>query len=285
MSASCAASRRFGEAGQRKNTMKLAKTTLPRLLMGALLLGTLSFGPGCVAPSQAQNPMASVQPLPSNADAAQEINAFLTADQKQMPPTNAVLFIGSSSIRLWSTLASDFPEIPVINRGFGGSQIFESTLYADRIAAPYKPKLIVMFAGTNDLAYGNKSPQQVLQEFKDFAAKIHTLLPDTRLAYISISPTKARWNQEGAVLEANYLIQRYIVETSSPTQKLSFLDAHSALLTTDGQPPVTLERPDGLHFNAEGYKVWTSLLKPRILALADLEGVKRLEAPKQNAAK
>lgn len=265
--------------------MELTKTSLPRLLVGALLLGTLSFGPGGVLPVQAQNPMASVQPLPASDGAAPELNAFLKADQKQLPPPGGVLFMGSSSIRLWSTMASDFPEIPVINRGFGGSQIFESTLYADRIAAPYKPRLIVMFAGTNDLAYGNKSPEQVLQEFKDFAAKIHTILPDTRLAYISISPTKARWNQEGAVLEANYLIERYMIETNSPTQKLSFLDAHSALLTTNGQPPVNLERPDGLHFNTEGYKVWTALLKPRILALADLEGVKRLGAPKQNAAK
>ncbi len=260
--------------------MKSTTTTLPRLLIGALLLGALFIGPGCVAPAQAQNPMANVQPLPASDGAAPELNAFLKADQKQLPPPGAVLFMGSSSIRLWSTLASDFPELPVINRGFGGSQIFESTLYADRIAAPYKPKLIVMFAGTNDLDYGNKSPAQVLQEFKDFAAKIHTLLPDTRIAYISISPTRSRWKEEGAVLEANYLIQRYMIETNSPAQKLSFLDAHSALLTTDGQPPVNLERPDGLHFNAAGYKVWTSLLKPRILALADLEGVKRLDAPK-----
>ncbi len=260
--------------------MKPMKTTLPRLLIGALLLGTLSVGPGGVSAAQAQNPMANVQPLPASDGAAPEINAFLTADQKQMPPTGAVLFMGSSSIRMWTTLASDFPEIPVINRGFGGSQIFESTLYADRIAAPYKPKLIVLFAGTNDLAYGNKNAQQVFQEFKDFVAKIHTILPDTRIAYISISPTRARWNQEGAVLEANYLIQRYIIETNSPAQKLSFLDAHSALLTTGGQPPENLERPDGLHFNAEGYKVWTSLLKPRILALADLEGVKRLKTTK-----
>lgn len=229
--------------------------------------------------------MANVQPLPATAEHASEINDFLKADQKQMPPTGAVLFIGSSSSRYWTTLAADFPEIPVINRGFGGSQIYESTLYADRIAIPYKPKLIVMFAGTNDLDYGNKTPAQVLQEFKDFAAKIHTTLPDTRLAYISISPTRSRWKEEGNVLEANYLIQRYIIETNSPTQKLSFLDAHSALLTTDGQPPVNLERPDGLHFNAEGYKVWTAMLRPRILALADLEGVQRLDVPKQNAAK
>lgn len=260
--------------------MKPTKTPLPRLLIGALLLGTLSVGPGSTASAQAQNPMANVQPLPASDGAAPELNAFLKADQKQLPPPGGVLFMGSSSIRLWTTLASDFPELPVINRGFGGSQIFESTRYADRIAAPYKPKLIVMFAGTNDLDYGNKSPAQVLQEFKDFAAKIHTLLPDTRVAYISISPTRSRWKEEGNVLEANYLIQRYIIETNSPTQKLSFLDAHSQLLTTNGQPPENLERPDGLHFNTEGYKVWTSLLKPRILALADLEGVKRLNPPK-----
>ena len=110
--------------------------------------------------AHAQTPVSALAPLPAAADSAPEINAFLKRDQAQMPPANAVLFMGSSSIRMWDT-ARDFSEIPTINRGFGGSQIFENTLYVDRLAVPYKPKIIVFCAGTNDLAYGNKTAPQV----------------------------------------------------------------------------------------------------------------------------
>jgi lysophospholipase L1-like esterase len=256
--------------------MKLFKTIQPALLTSALLVGALSLGVGYNTSARAQTTLA---PLPASADAASEMNAFLKADQKQMPPTGAVLFMGSSSIRLWGTLAQDFPEIPVINRGFGGSQIFESTLYADRIAIPYKPKIIVLFAGTNDLAYGNKSPQQVLQEYQDFVTKIHAALPDTRIVYISINPTVARWNQEAKVMEANDLIENWIFENNSKTEKLNFINSHAVLLSADGRPQPDLLRADGLHLNTKGYKVWTAIIKPRVLALAAMDGVVRLDAP------
>ncbi len=219
------------------------------------------------------------EPVPANDPSAREINEFWEADKKRMPPQNAVLFMGSSSIKLWDSLAKDFAEIPVINRGFGGSLIQDSTKFADRIAFPYKPKLIVLAAGTNDLAYGGKNPQSVLQEFQEFAAKIHEGLPDTRIVYISINPTWARWNQEADILEANHLIESWIFKTNSPTQKLNFLDSHSPLLTPDGLPQMALLREDKLHLNAQGYAAGLASLKPRILALADMEDVPRLDAP------
>ena len=220
------------------------------------------------------------EPVAANANAAQEINAFWEADKKQMPPMGAVLFMGSSSIRMWDTLAKDFSEIPVINRGFGGSLIQESTQYADRIALPYKPKIIVLAAGTNDLAYGNKKPPQVLQDFKNFEAKIHAALPDTRIIYISINPTVQRWNQEADILETNHLIEKWIFQNGSKTRKMNFIDSHSPILTPDGQPQPKLLQEDGLHFNAEGYKMWKSILKPRIIALAAMDGVASLDEPK-----
>lgn len=266
---------------------KRSALSFPRLALAltvnALLLGSVTLGPGGSLPVRAQSAANIMASLPANAPAAAEINAFGEADRKQMPPAGAVLFIGSSSIRLWSTLAQDFSEIPVINRGFGGSLIQDSTLYADRIAIPYKPKIIVLCAGTNDLAYGNKNPQQVFQDYKDFVAKIHAALPDTRIVYLAINPTVARWKQEPRNLETNYLIEKFTVETNSPAEKLNFIDPHAQLLTADDQPQPKLLRADGLHFNADGYKVWASLVKPRVLALAALDGVKRLDAPKDRA--
>ncbi len=257
--------------------MKHPKISLPRLLASVLLLGIFSLGPESSPAAQAQTGVTALAPLPTGADSAAEMNAFLKADQKQMPPEGAVLFMGSSSIRFWATLAQDFPEIPVINRGFGGSQIFENTLYVDRIAVPYKPKIIVLYAGTNDLAYGNRKPMQVFQDFKDFVAKIHAALPDTRIVYLSINPSVARWKQESEVLETNHLIEEWIFENNTKDEKLDFINSHSPLLTADGQPQPGLLRADGLHLNAAGYKVWASIVKPRIMALAAMDGVARLD--------
>ena len=250
------------------------------LTVTVLLLGGFTFGSGCLPPVLAQAAAKTFVPVPSSDGAAKEINAFQEADQKQMPPAGAVLFMGSSSIKLWDTLAQDFPEIPVINRGFGGSLIHESTRFADLIAIPYKPKMIILCAGTNDLAYGNESPEQVFQDYKDFVTKIHAALPDTRIVFLAINPTVARWKQEPKNLEVNHLIEEFSIANNSKTEKLNFIDPHFQLMTADNQPQPQLLRSDGLHFNAEGYKVWASLIKPRILALAAMDGVPRLDAPK-----
>jgi lysophospholipase L1-like esterase len=269
--------------------VKTHKTTPRRLYVLALAVNALlaagwALCPGGGRPALAQAAVNTAYPLPdaplpANANAAPEINAFWEADKKQMPPSGAVLFMGSSSVKLWTTLAQDFPEIPVINRGFGGSLIQDSTQYADRIALPYSPKMIIMFAGSNDLAYGNKSPQQVLQEYEDFVSKIHSALPDTRIAFISISPTVARWGLEDKILETNHLIQEFTFQNNSKSEKLDFIDTHSRLLSADGQPQPSLLRADGLHFNTEGYKIFTAIVKPQIMALATMDGVARVDSP------
>lgn len=261
--------------------LKAAPRPLFALALAAnvLTIGGLAFGPVGSPPVRAQAAARAFVPVPASEGSSREINAFQEADQRQMPPAGAVLFIGSSSIRLWDTLARDFPEIPVINRGFGGSFIHESTRYADRIAIPYKPKIVILCAGTNDLAYGNENPQQVFQDYKDFVGKIHGALPDARIVYLTINPTVARWKQEAENLEVNHLIEEFTIENNSKAEKLNFIDPHSDLMTADNQPQPGLLRSDGLHFNAEGYKVWTSLIKPRLLALAAMDGVKRPDAP------
>ncbi|MCX6910286.1 MAG: GDSL-type esterase/lipase family protein [Verrucomicrobia bacterium] len=120
-----------------------------------------------------------------------DILAFESADTKNPPPKDAILFIGSSSIKLWKTLAKDFPGHKVINRGFGGSQIADATRYADRIIIPCKPRLIVLGAGGNDI-HGGKSPEQVADDFKAFVEKIRAALPDTRIAFYAITPAPVR---------------------------------------------------------------------------------------------
>src|SRR5688500_6860726 len=121
-----------------------------------------------------------------------EIRAFEEADRREAPPRGTVLFVGSSSIRMWKTLEKDFPKLTVINRGFGGSTIRDSIRYAERIVIPYQPKRIVLYAGDNDIAQG-KTAEQVFADFKEFVTTVRGKLPGVRVDFIAIKPSIKRW--------------------------------------------------------------------------------------------
>ncbi len=184
------------------------------------------------------------------------IEAFERADQVQPPPTNGILFIGSSSIVKWP-LRECFPNLPVINRGFGGSQIADSVHYAGRILLPYKPRIVVFYAGDNDIAAG-KTPEQVLSDYQAFVAKVHQALPRTRIVYIAIKPSIRRWKLAGQMRRANRLIEA--VTARDPL--LEFVDVWPAMLGPAGAPRRELFVKDGLHLNRKGYELWTSLVLP-----------------------
>lgn len=250
-------SRRSEENQEKNKSMNIA-------LWYGLLMVTLA------APISGQSPATTPSPVTANHQArapfAAEIATFEAADKQSPPPPGGIVFVGSSSIRFWTTLAQDFPELPVINRGFGGSQIVDSVRYADRIVLPYKPKMIVLYAGTNDVDAG-KLPEQVLKDFQTFADKVHRKLPEMRLVYLAINPSVARWSQEAKALEVNHLIEHFIMHTASKARKLSFLNAHQQLLDAQGKPRPAILRADGLHLNAKGYQEWTAILKPQLMAL------------------
>ena len=238
-----------------------------RYWLASVLLFTAVETSVLALPKQAAPPPPAVtaQPQASGPFAA-EIAAFEAVDRERPPLPGGVLFVGSSSIRLWTTLARDFPELPVINRGFGGSQIADSVRYADRIVLPYHAKMIVMYAGTNDIAAG-KSPARILQDFQAFVDLVFRSQPGARIVYISINPSVARWRLEPSLLEANRLIRRYIRRSASRSRKLSFINSHARLLGADGKPRPEILIADGLHLNAQGYKEWTAIVRPQILAL------------------
>jgi lysophospholipase L1-like esterase len=188
-----------------------------------------------------------------------EIRAFEAADRQKMPPRDAVLFVGSSSIRRWTTLAQDFPGTPVINRGFGGSTISESTLHAPRIIFPYHPRRIVFYAGDNDIA-ADRSPEQVLADFKAFVGKVRTRLPGVPIDFISIKPSPARWNLAARMKAANALVQVYCREQP----RLGYIDVWPPMLAGSGAPRPEIFEADGLHLNAAGYRLWRGIIAPRI---------------------
>ena len=201
--------------------------------------------------------------LPLNSPAAnngnREIHAFEAADRANPPPQDAILFVGSSTIRMWTTLAQDFPEHKVINRGFGGCQIADCTYYADRIVIPYKPRLIVLRAGGNDIHAG-KTPEQVQADFQAFVEKVRAKLPEVRIAYMTINATPARWANVEQEKKANQLIKDYIAKG----ENLDYIDTFDATMGADGKPRKELFIKDRLHFNAEGYKILAAQVRDHL---------------------
>jgi lysophospholipase L1-like esterase len=186
------------------------------------------------------------------------IAAFEKEDAKSRPPKGAVLFVGSSSIRLWK-LDKSFPNLTTINRGFGGSQIADSVHFADRIVTKHEPRTVVLYAGDNDLAKG-KSPEEVAKDFGSFVKVLREKLPGTKILYIGIKPSIKRWNLIESVRKANSLIN----EQCQNDERLVYVDPFPAMLGEDGKPRPELFVKDGLHLSEAGYEVWTKLLMPHL---------------------
>lgn len=186
-----------------------------------------------------------------------EIVAFEKADKENFPPNNAILFTGSSSIRLWENLAESFPTKKIINRGFGGSGLSDLIYYADRIVYPYKPKQIVIYSGENDIAAG-KTPEQVVADFKNLFTAIRQKLPNTPIAFISMKPSPSRADKLAQVKEANQLISDFL----KTRKKAMYINVFDKMLGNDQQPRPELFVADKLHMNEEGYEIWAQTIKP-----------------------
>jgi len=186
-----------------------------------------------------------------------EIQAYEAADKTNPPPENAIQFIGSSSVRLWKTLERDFGGYKVFNRGFGGSHLADSVAFVDRIVLPYKPKLVLIYAGDNDIAAG-KSPEEVFDDFRRFVQKIQAQLPETKVGFISIKPSPAREKYMDFAKETNALVKEY----AASKEKVLFIDVFTPMLTPDGRPRPELFVQDGLHPSQECYQLWASIISP-----------------------
>jgi lysophospholipase L1-like esterase len=193
---------------------------------------------------------------PNPAAWEKEIAAFEQADKRQFPPQNGIVFTGSSTIRLWKSLEQDYPGYKTINRGFGGSILCDSTYFVDRIVTPYKPRQVVLFAGTNDIA-ANHPPEQVALDFLAFIVKVKTALPDTKIAYIEMTTSPSRWEQRDRVVYANKMIREKCGQmgaTFIPVRELFFDKTH--------KPRPELFIQDQLHLNADGYKILARAVRP-----------------------
>lgn len=200
---------------------------------------------------------AAVEAAPGGGPFEAEIRAYEARDRQSPPPPGGVVFVGSSSIRMWHSLQRDFAGTEVINRGFGGSELEHSIRYADRIILPYRPRQVVVYAGDNDINAG-KSPERVLHDYRELVRRIHQRLPEATVSFISIKPSTARWHLVDRIREANELVRQF----SASDPRLQYIDVFTPGLGADGMPRRELLQQDGLHLTPAGYAVWRDAVRP-----------------------
>jgi lysophospholipase L1-like esterase len=188
---------------------------------------------------------------------ADEVAAFQAADAREPPASGGIVFTGSSSIRLWPDLATDFPGMGVLNRGFGGSRIADATGYAQPLALRHRPRQVVLYAGDNDLAQG-LAPEQVAADFAAFVRRLRAQQPGLPIAFVAIKPSPARIGLLAAQRRANALIQA--IAAGDPD--LDYIDVVTPMLDAAGRPRGDLFLIDGLHLNDAGYRLWRQRIAP-----------------------
>ena len=198
--------------------------------------------------------------LTAKADPARFSNAIATfekEDADRKPVDDLTLFTGSSSIRMWKSLTTDFPDRKVLNRGFGGSHISDVLHYFDVVVARHKPKVIVLYCGENDL-WSGKPPKQVFTDFLEFVRRVHALDSKIKIHYLAAKPSPKRMSKWDIYQTCNRLIANH----SAKDKRLHFVDISKVMLGKNGQPLPDIWLKDKLHMNASGYARWTKLLSP-----------------------
>jgi lysophospholipase L1-like esterase len=197
-----------------------------------------------------------------------QIKAFERKDRENPPAPAGIEFVGSSTFAFWDSLEKDMEPLPVIRRGFGGSTIRDVIRYTPRIVLPYRPRIVVLYAGDNDICFKHQhgvdahAAEECLEDVQAFVKAVHDALPEARISFISIKPSRSRWNIWPIMAEANTLVNEYMASDS----RLSYIDTTPAMFDDQGQVREELFKDDRLHLNGKGYSLWAAIIKPAITA-------------------
>jgi lysophospholipase L1-like esterase len=199
------------------------------------------------------------QPAGQDRRFEKEVRTYEAADKIASPPPGSILLAGDSQFYRWKTVHDDLPGYTIVNRGIDSFTTADLVYFAERLVIPYKPRMIVLHVGGNDVNNG-RTPEQVLADFRSFVAKVRPALPTVPIAFSSITPGPGRWSQAGQRKQTNLLVKKYI----ATQPHLLFIDLWDAMLTPDGQPREDLWVADRIHPNHEGYMVRVRIMKPVI---------------------
>jgi len=190
-----------------------------------------------------------------------DIQAFKKEDSLKTPIKNPVLFVGSSSFTKWTHLQQDFPSVPLINRGFGGSTLLDVIRFQNEVIFKYHAQKIVIYCGENDIASSEKvTPNEVFNRFKTLYKNIRKQEPNVPIIYISIKPSPSRWQMKERQIETNKLIENYI----NKNHNIIFVNIWDKMLDANGNPKEDIFGPDRLHMNEKGYQIWIDTLKDKL---------------------
>lgn len=232
----------------------LAKKTGPAVLVPAV---TAPAAGGETAPAAA-TAVAPPAEGPPPVQWEEEIAAFEARDRESPPQEGGICLLGSSNIRMWTTLAEDFPGLNVANRGVGGCRLGELAEFGPRLVAAAKPRVIVVSAGTNDIAAG-RSAEQMRDDFLRLAASLRQDLPDTTVAFLAIAPSIRRWDHLERQTAANEAIRAAVVAGG---HGLAYIDANAAFLGPDGRPTAECFLDDHQHPSTIGNARRAAIMRP-----------------------
>lgn len=232
------------------------RSLLPTYLLPVLLVLASCSSPEPTPAPRADDP-AGAGEAPEKPWYEPEIRAFEEADRLHPPGPGGLLFVGSSSIRLWPDLEQAMGR-PVLQRGFGGARTHEVLAVLERIVLPCEPATIVYYCGDNDLGTHSQDARAAADGFLRFSERVRAVLPEVRILYLAIKPSLARWSNWPAMAEAN----RLVAESCAGTPGVDFVDVAGCLLGPDGTPDPTLFVADGLHLSERGYERWEQVLRP-----------------------
>jgi lysophospholipase L1-like esterase len=226
----------------------------------ALVLAVACASSSSQSAAATREPATSVRRAPIAVDRSEaEIRRFEESDRATPPAPGGIVFVGSSSIRMWRSLESDFPNLPVLNRGFGGSTFPEAIHYLPRVVLPYKPRTILVYEGDNDLTFG-WGARQVADDYRTFVRMVRDSLPNAKIVFISIKPSPSRWKLVDEQREANRLVQEIVRRDSLQ----AYVDVFTPMLGASGRPTPELFLADSLHMTPAGYAIWRARIAPYV---------------------
>lgn len=189
-----------------------------------------------------------------------EIRAFQKQDIIEAPKDGMLLFIGSSSFRLWKSAKEDLHNPTILNRAFGGATLEDVIRYQEDVIFKYKPKKIFLYCGENDIASSDKvTAQMVFGNFKTLYEAMRAKFPNTPIVYISIKPSILRWSMKDRMIATNSMISDYLKNKPNAV----FVNVWDKMLEK-GEPMKDIFLEDNLHMNAKGYAIWAKELEPLV---------------------
>jgi len=167
------------------------------------------------------------------------------------------VFTGSSSVRLWASLSEDFPELTILNTGFGGSTYAELFHYRHELIGQYTPDMVIIYEGDNDVT-GSDTVDEIFDKAQELYSYLAQELPETKVFILAAKPSPLRWNLKPLYDALNTHFADFALEND----QFTYINIWNPMLGENGKPLPSIFLPDSLHMNKAGYLIWKQTIAP-----------------------